>query len=172
MKKTFRMERGAGLLMLFLALFTLPTVLAAQNNVGGHFGFVLPLVTRVDGDQTTINDDFKIGFPMGITVKRPHGPAFDLEVVPVIDDTPLHVDLTIHPGLIWDLGPAAAGIRAAFDVNQASWGFTPLVAKGFPVGANGDKLFAELDLPIRFQRDAAGSNKTAVTLAAHFGWAF
>jgi hypothetical protein len=39
---------------------------------------VLPLVTWADGTTTTISDDFKIGFPMGITVKKTDKVAFDL----------------------------------------------------------------------------------------------
>jgi hypothetical protein len=155
------------------AVLTLPGVAAAENKVGGHFGFVVPMVTWVDGESTTVSDDFKIGFPMGISVKRDGSRmAFDLEFVPVVQDTPLDVDLTVHPGLVWDLGNnLAGGVRAAFDINQASWGFTPLVAYGFPQ-ANGSTLFAELDVPVRFQEDALGDKETAVTLAIHLGWAF
>ena len=42
---------------------------SAQNQVGGHIGVVLPLVTRANGTTTSISDDFVIGFPMGITVR-------------------------------------------------------------------------------------------------------
>jgi len=47
-----------------------------EKTVGGHIGFVLPLVTHANGQ--TINDtadQFSIGFPTGITYqrKRPHG---------------------------------------------------------------------------------------------------
>ena len=155
------------------ALCALPSPLAAANAVGGHFGLVVPMVTWADGGTTTVSDDFKIGFPTGITVKKTGTPwAFDLELVPLIQDQPLHVDLTVHPGILYDLGGAwTTGVRAAFDVNQASWGFTPLIAKGFPQG-NDTALFAELDLPVRFQEDAAGKSDTAVTLAVHLGWAF
>ena len=155
------------------ALGVLPAPLAAANTVGGHFGLVVPVVTWADGDTTTVSDDFKIGFPTGITVKKTGTPwAFDLELVPLIQDHPLHVDLTVHPGILYDLGNTwTTGVRAAFDVDQASWGFTPLIAKGFPQG-NDTALFAELDLPVRFQEDAAGKNETAVTLAVHLGWAF
>jgi hypothetical protein len=159
-------------LLAVAAALALPPALAAENRIGGHFGFVVPLVTWVDGESTTVSDDFKIGFPVGITVKRQGRMAFDLELVPVVQDHPLGVDLTVHPGLIWNLGPAAAGVRVAFDVNQASWGFTPLLAKGFKLANGQDTLFAEVDLPIRFQENRRGDNQTAVTVAAHFGWAF
>jgi hypothetical protein len=160
------------MVMVMAVFLVLPA--AAENQVGGHFGFVVPIVTSVDGESTTVSDDFKIGFPMGISVKRSGSRmAFDLELVPLVDDTArTSVSLTVHPGLVWDLGHRfAGGVRAAFDINQASWGFTPLIAYGFPQ-ANGSTLFTELDLPVRFQDDAAGDSNTAVTAAIHLGWAF
>ena len=144
---------------------------SAQDQLGGHFGVVLPLVTRADGVTTTIGDDFKIGFPMGITVKKTDKVAFDLELVPVINER--FVSLTVHPGVIFQLAPSlAGGVRMAFDVREASWGFTPLLSKSFPVNGGACSLFAELDVPIRFQENSAGRSSTAVTVAAHFGIGF
>ena len=146
----------------------------AQNTVGGHFGVAFPLVTRADGRTTNLGDNFTTAFPMGITIKRQGSKmAFDLELVPAIQDSPRTVNLTVHPGLIWDLGGNwAGGIRAAFDVNQPSWGFTPLLARAFPIKGHNFKLFAEVDVPIRFQKPSIGNNVTAVTLAIHIGTAF
>ena len=63
-------------------------------------------------------------------------------------------------------------MRAAFDVDSSSWGFTPLVARSFPIaGHKNNKFFIEFDLPVRFQKPA-GHNITAVTFAIHFGTAF
>ena len=42
----------------------------AQNTIGGHFGVLFPLVTRADGTTTNISDDFTVGFPVGITVRK------------------------------------------------------------------------------------------------------
>jgi hypothetical protein len=146
---------------------------SAEDGLGGHFGIVLPLVTRSDGVTTTIGDDFKIGFPMGITVKKTDKVAFDLELVPVIHNSPRLVSLTVHPGVIFSVAPSlAAGVRMAFDVREGSWGFTPLLGKSFPVNGGACAFFAELDVPIRFQEDAAGRSVTAVTVAAHFGVGF
>src|SRR5579862_5063274 len=74
----------------------------AQDQLGGHFGVVFPLVTHANGDTTTISDDFKLGFPMGITVKTSGPYAFDLEFVPTLDpqpNRPIGVSLTVHPGV-------------------------------------------------------------------------
>jgi len=150
----------------------LPAVGRADDRVGAHFGFVLPIVTRADGHNTTLSDEFKIGFPTGITIKTSSPFAFDLELVPLIHSGSKAVDLTVHPGVLYSLGGRyTAGLRAAFDVNQRSWGFTPLFNIGFPQ-ANGTTLFGEFDLPIRFQRDDFDRGVTAVTVAVHLGWAF
>lgn len=150
----------------------LPAPTAAQDRVGGHFGVVIPLLTRANGDTTTAGDDFVIGFPTGITIRTSDRIAFDVELVPVIQNEPLHVDLTVHPGVILDVGGGfGAGLRMAFEVNRPSWGFTPLVNHSFG-GVGGTSLFGELVVPIRFQLAPSGSRYTSVGLGVHAGIAF
>jgi hypothetical protein len=145
---------------------------AAQDRVGGHFGAVIPLVTRASGTTTTISDDFVIGLPTGITIRTSPRWAFDLELVPTIQNEPLHVDLTVHPGVIASIGGGfGAGVRIAFEVNRPSWGFTPLVNRGFALG-DGTSLFGELVVPIRFQIDPAGEGFTSIGLGVHAGIGF
>jgi hypothetical protein len=163
-----RVVLGAVLLCL-----TAPAV-RAQDRLGGHFGVVFPLVTHVNGETTTIGDDFKIGFPMGITVKTSGPWAFDLEVVPALDPRehePINVPLTIHPGVLRGLGNSwTAGLRMAFDIGGASWGFTPLLNKGFPMGDH--TYFVEFVAPIRFQDDPVGDTHAGITFGVHFGIGF
>jgi len=146
----------------------------AQDRLGGHFGVVFPLVTHVNGGTTNIGDDFKIGFPMGITVKKSDRYAFDLELVPVLDpqdNGPIGVPLTIHPGVLRSLGSGwTTGLRMAFDIGGASWGFTPLLNKGFPMGDH--SYFVELVVPIRFQDDFRGDTHGAITFGVHLGIGF
>jgi hypothetical protein len=146
----------------------------AQDKLGGHFGVVFPLVTHVNGSTTNIGDDFKVGFPMGITVKTSDRWAFDLELVPVLDpqdNAPIGVPLTIHPGVLRSFGNSwTGGLRMAFDVGGASWGFTPLLNKGIPMG--GHNYFVEIVVPIRFQDDDVGETHTAIGLGVHFGIGF
>lgn len=150
----------------------MPAAAAAQDRVGGHFGFVIPLVTRANDTTTTVSDDFVIGFPTGITLNTSDRLAFDLELVPVIQNEPLHVDLTVHPGVIFRLADRfSAGLRMAFEVNRASWGFTPLVNRSFAVTDN-TAIFGELVVPIRFQIDPAGSQFTSIGLGVHAGIGF
>jgi hypothetical protein len=164
-------SRLPGFRVLFAALMMVgllsPTAARADDTISGHFGFVLPLITRSGGDTISIGDQFKIGFPTGITFKTSEKVAFDLELVPTIQRTPYIVTLTVEPGVLYDL-PAdyAAGIRIAFDVNQPSWGFTPLLHKKFgTLGAS--PVFGELVLPIRFQN---GNN--SIGLGVHIGIGF
>ena len=148
-------------------LMGLPAVAHAQDSLGGHFGFVLPLVTRAGGNTITLSDQFSIGFPTGITVRTSDKVAFDLELVPTIQRTPLLVGLTVHPGILYTLpNDFAAGLRMAFDVNQASWGFTPLLhSKLSTIGSS--PIFGELVVPIRFQ-----ANNNSVGIGVHIGMGF
>src|SRR3989442_838533 len=159
--------------LVLMAMLGLPIRAGAEDRLGGHFGAVFPLVSRAGGQTTTIGDDFKIGFPMGVTVKTSDKWAFDLELVPVIQNDPLLVSLTVHPGIIRGLsGGYAAGLRMAFDVNESSWGFTPLVNKAFPVPGHAYSFFVEGVVPVRFQAAPSGGNRTSVGLAAHVGVGF
>jgi|SRR5215470_2750864 len=160
------------LVLLLLATAAVPLPASAQDRLGGHFGAVFPLVNHASGETTTIGDDFTIGFPMGVTVKTSDTWAFDLEFVPVIQNDPLGVSLTVHPGVIHALSNGyAVGLRMAFDVNQPSWGFTPLVNKALVHGP-GYTWFVEGVVPIRFQSDPAGGNRTSIGLAVHTGVGF
>jgi len=146
----------------------------AQDRLGGHFGVVFPIVTHANGETTNIGDDFKAGFPVGITVKTSENYAFDLEFVPTLDpqkDAPIGVSLTVHPGVLRSLGNSwTAGLRMAFDIGGASWGFTPLINKGFPMG--NVTYFVEMVVPVRFQDDTAGNTHGAIGLGVHVGVGF
>jgi hypothetical protein len=147
---------------------------SAQNSVGGHFGVVFPIVTRVGDETVDIGDDFQMGFPMGITVRKSDAFAFDLEVVAGLDfdeDEPVDVPLTIHPGVLFGLGgPWTGGLRMAFDIGGASWGFTPLLNLGMTAG--GQATFIEFVFPIRFQDDDFGETTNSIGFGIHLGLGF
>ena len=160
------------LLLAFVLAAALPPHAAAQERVGGHFGVLIPLVTRASGTTSTVGDDFVIAFPTGLTIRTGDRIAFDLELVPLIQNEPLHVDLTVHPGLVIKVGHRiGAGVRMAFDVSRASWGFTPLVNRSFRLGGD-TAVFGELVVPIRFQIAPSGSPVRSVGLGVHAGIAF
>ena len=157
-----------------LLLFSRIPTAEAQTSMGGHIGFVLPLVTHAGGTTTNIADNFSIGFPLGVTFKGNGRMAFDLELVPGVQGTPRLTNLTVHPGFVWDVGNNfGAGIRAAFDVNSPQWGFTPLVNHSWPITNSFFKAyFVEAVLPIRFNRPTNGRATTPVTFGLHFGLGF
>ncbi len=149
------------------------TDVSAQNRLGGHFGAVFPLTTHANGETTTIADDFVVGFPMGITVRTSDRFAFDLELVPAIQNDPLHVGFTVHPGIVVGLDRGwGAGVRMAFDVGAPSWGFTPILNHGLLKVGTGGTLFGELVLPIRFQSAGPNSTFTSVGVGVHLGVGF
>jgi len=146
-------------------------------TVGGHIGFVLPLVTRSGGQTTSLADQPAVGFPVGITIKGSGRTAFDLEFVPQYNATGQRLTtLTVHPGLIYSLGHGfAVGGRLAFVVDNPTWGFTPLVNKSWPIKHNNSLFkayFVEADLPVRFNRPVGAPATNPVTFAMHFGVAF
>jgi hypothetical protein len=147
-------------------------------TVGGHIGFVLPLVTQSGGN--TINDtadQFSIGFPVGVTFKGSGRMALDLEFDPFINTAaPRQTTLTVAPGAVWRLGRGwAAGARVAFNVNTSSWGVTPIVNHSWPIKRENSffkTYFIEGDLPIAFDRPVNAPATNAVTFAMHFGLGF
>jgi hypothetical protein len=158
-------------------LLTVATAIAeAQTAIGGHIGFVLPIVTRVGGQTANLGDDFSIGFPVGITIKGRGRMAFDMELVSSIQNKPRAVSLTVHPGVVWGVGRGfGVGGRAAFDINSSQFGFTPLVSKSWPIRSENSffkSYFVEGDLPVRFNRPVGGPDTNPVTFATHFGLGF
>ena len=157
-------------LLILISLCGLST--KAQNTLGGHIGFVQPIVTFQDGDTSNGFDPYVIGFPVGITIRKNDKFAFDLELVPFIgssenadgDNFTSVNELIIHPGLLWGLGNNLTfGNRLAFETQSKRYGITPLLNKGFTIGKT--NVFAEFVLPIRAGNDQALS----VTAALHFG---
>ncbi len=135
---------------------------------------MLPLVTHANGNTTNIADNSSIGFPLGVTFKGRGRMAYDLELVPGVQDNPRLTTLTVHPGLVWAVGHnIGVGMRAAFDVNSPQWGFTPLVNRSWAIEDSLFKAyFVEAVLPIRFNRPTVGIATTPVTFGLHFGLGF
>lgn len=163
--------------ILLLALMS-PHLVIAQNDIGAHIGTVLPLVSMSGGDVTSISDNLVTGFPMGITVKTNYNVAFDLEVVPFIDDNAVS-NVLFHPGVLMGLSKGFTfGIRGAFETS-GSFGVTPLLNKSFPFPNDPDtSFFVELVLPVRFYQDAPEYQGESVSvdktlaMAIHFGVGF
>jgi hypothetical protein len=158
-----------------------PSAASAQDNVGGHIGFVIPWFTHTADHTTTISDRFTIGFPIGITFKGPGRVNLDLEMVPSVakaeDTVAQQVDLTVDPGIIFRLTrDISVGLRAAFDVGSSQFGFIPLVNRSWKFADQSGlfkAFFVEVDLPIKFNRPGgSGADTNPVTFATHFGVGF
>jgi hypothetical protein len=165
--------------LLLLAVAALATPASAQDVLSGHVGVAFPLVSHTsatDGSTTTtIADSFNIVFPFGIGVRPPGSPVvLDFEFVPEVHPSTRSVTLLVHPGVIKPLPDGwAIGVRAAFEVNQSSLGFTPLVNKSFAIPHSTKvRWFVEGDLPVRFSQLSPGNNATSVGFNIHLGLGF
>jgi hypothetical protein len=120
-----------------LAVVSLPGSALAQARVGGHIGIAAPLVTITSDDSTNVVDDTVIVNPIGITVKLTDRVAVDFEtqVVSPVDPTG-DTGFVVAPGLIYNTGPVALGLRIASQIGvPANVGIIPLINRGlFPVG--------------------------------------
>ena len=113
--------------------------------------------------------------PFGIGVRPQSSPViFDFEFVPEINPSTRSDTLLVHPGVILPLQYGwAVGLRAAYEVNQNSVGFTPLVNKSFPLFPGSRfSWFLEGDVPVRFLRLSNGADATSVGFVLHTGLAF
>lgn len=150
----------------------IPRQAQAQNEIGGHIGMVLPILSLSDGDFSSIADNLQAGFPMGITVKTNYNVAFDLEVVPFVDENAVS-NVLFHPGVLMGLTDGFTfGMRGAFETG-GSFGITPLLNKAFPLPRDPDTaFFVELVLPIRFYQPAPEFQGAAVDVSKTIAMAF
>lgn len=106
------------------------------RKIGGHVGVATPLLT-ISKETTTIADNFTLLDPIGIGFSI--APHWNLDFETVVA-TPLHptgtTGLVVDPGVVYDWGALATGLRIAFQINApANVGLIPLVNKGLvPIG--------------------------------------
>jgi hypothetical protein len=98
-------------------------------RLGGHIGTATPLLT-VSDETTTIADAFTLLHPIGISLKY-EKVTVDFETVVVNPIEPSgRTGLVIDPGVIYDFGVVAAGLRVAWQQANSNFGLIPLVNKG------------------------------------------
>lgn len=142
-----------------------------KSRFGGHVGFVVPVVGRGNGVTTNLGDRFVFGFPVGLTVKTKKNIAVDFEFIPTFN-TGRDFVLTIHPGIIYGFAKKyAVGVRAAYDAGAGSYGFTPLISRGFKINEKVG-FFLEADFPIRSNYRPYQDRFGSIAFAAHAGFAF
>lgn len=137
----------ARLLLVALFVTLLPAAALADGpRVGGHVGLATPLVTiPSEGDTTDIGDQFTLVAPIGVTVKLTDRLAIDFEtqvgnpIDPMRSDatTTRRTSLVVAPGLVYNFGPFAAGLRIASEIGaESNVGLIPLINRGLvPVGS-------------------------------------
>jgi hypothetical protein len=100
-----------------------------EPRLGGHVGVATPFVT-LSSETTTIADQFTLLHPIGISVKFDKI-TVDFETVVVNPIEPSgNVGLVIDPGVVYNFGPVAAGLRLAWQQAESNFGLIPLVNKG------------------------------------------
>ena len=141
---------------------------ADTRKVGGHIGIATPLVSVDKNKTTTPSDQFTLLVPIGIGFTLGKGWLFDFETVVA---TPAHpkgtTGLVVDPGVVYDAGAVALGIRVAFQTNSNSnFGLIPLIHKGV-VDLGGGNAFVEAAFPT-FVND----NGIAFNAVLHIGVGF
>ena len=164
---------------LFTASAVLPKSAGAQDLLSGHIGVASPIVTFTGSNgtsnTTTIGNNFIIAFPFGVGVQPQGSPVvFDFEFVPQVNPSTRSDTLLVNPGVILPLQDGwSLGMRASFEIDQNSIGFTPLVHKNFPLFPGSRfSWFLEGDFPVRFLRLPNGADATSVGFVLHTGLAF
>lgn len=160
------------LLAVALLVAVAPAAALAQGpRVGGHVGIATPLVTiPSEGDTTDIGDQFTLVMPIGVTVKLNERLAVDFEtqvVNPVDPDGT--TSLVVAPGLVYNFGAFAAGLRLASEIGaDSNIGLIPIINSGLgPVG--GGTWFLEAAFPTFFH---STEPDLTFTMVVHTGIAF
>ena len=125
-------------------------------RLGGHVGVATPFVT-LSSETTTIADQFTMLHPIGISVKFDRVTVdFETVVVNPIDPGG-EVGLVIDPGVVYNFGPVAAGLRLAWQQAESNFGLIPLVNKGI-VDIGEATWFVEAAFPTFYTDDTIALN--------------
>lgn len=134
-------------------------------RLGGHVGVATPFVT-LSKNTTTIADQFTLLHPIGISVKFDKV-TVDFETVVVNPIEPGgQVSMVIDPGVVYNFGPVAAGLRLAWQQAQSNFGLIPLVNKGI-TNIGETTWFVEAAFPTFYD-----DNGVALNMVLHSGIGF
>jgi hypothetical protein len=138
------------------------------TKVGGHIGVALPLVT-VSSKTTTIADNVTILNPIGVSVKMSPHLVIDFETVvsTPVKPTGGTTGLVVDPGVVYDWGVVATGLRAAWQIGAPpNFGLIPLINKGL-VDLGRATWFVEAAFPTAYSE-----HKVAFNVVLHTGIGF
>ena len=144
-------------------------------RIGGHFGLALPVAAFNNDGTTAIGRDFvQVGVTPGVTIKLTGAWAIDLEFIafsrwdrnPPGTPDKSHTIFVADPGVVYNFGRFAGGLRLAVQVGQdvpLNFGIVPIFVVPFKVSSR-VSYFLELDLPV-FVSASAATPATAVAAA-------
>jgi hypothetical protein len=121
------------------------------KEVEGHIGVAFPLI-MMDHPTKNIGDQVNIAVPIGIGFKTSEKLVFDFETVVAthVKQGGKATNLTVDPGIVYDLGPFAAGIRVKWDIGAPpNIGLIPLIHRGL-VDLGGATWFIEAAFPTTY----------------------
>jgi hypothetical protein len=141
-------------------------------RVGGHFGLALPIVAFDNDGTTVLGREFaQVGVTPGITIKIAERWAVDFEFIgfgrwDLTTPARSHTVFVVDPGVVYNFGPVAGGLRLATQIGEGvplNFGLVPIVVVPFKISSK-LSYFLELDLPV-FVTATAGVPATALTPA-------
>ncbi|HEY0986737.1 MAG TPA: hypothetical protein VGD80_06775 [Kofleriaceae bacterium] len=137
-------------------------------GVGGHIGLATPLVTITSDDTTSIADQFTLAVPIGIGLKLTEKATIDFETVVGNPISPRGTTgLTVDPGIIYDMGSFAIGLRLAWKVQaDTNFGVIPVIHKDIAELGGRASWFVEAALPsfISVGADPANTGEDKATV--------
>src|SRR3954470_12829938 len=157
-------------------------------RVGGHFGIAIPIAAFDNDGTSAIGRDFvQIGITPGITLKLTDRWAIDFEFIgfsrwdrnPPGTPDKSHTVFVVDPGVVYNFGPVAGGLRLAVQIGQdvpLNFGLVPIGVVPFKISKR-VSYFLELDLPV-FITAVAGTATTpsrvigSLTILLQTGFAF
>jgi hypothetical protein len=146
------------------------------RQIGAHVGVATPFLT-VSKSTTTIGDQFTVLNPIGLGFKLTPELAVDFEFVIGTPVRPISgtTSIVVDPGVIYNWGPVATGLRIAWAVQQsANIGLIPLVNLPLVKGESAT-WFVEAAFPTFLRHvDAANTTdgKLAFNVVLHTGVGF
>jgi hypothetical protein len=170
-------------LPVLLGLALVPSYVSAQvRKVGGHIGVATSFLTassRTDpatGKSTeTISDRFPLVIPIGISVHTSDTTVVDFETQVALKLHPAGTtEFNVAPGIVYNFGPAAAGLRLVFPIGAtpSAVGLVPLINKGFADLGFGT-WFIEAALPVVYHGSGPGTDgHLTFDLVLHTGIGF
>jgi hypothetical protein len=155
-------------LLVFLGLALAPSYVSAQaREVGGHIGVATSFATvstssdPVTGKSTeTFSDRVPLVIPIGISVHTSKNVVVDFETQVALKLHPAGTtEFNVAPGVIYNFGPAAAGLRLLFPIgaSPSAAGLVPLINKGL-VDLFCGTWFIEAALPIVYHGSGPSTN--------------